>query len=220
MIKQAFQALEQSKRTGKHVSFFQQEDALNIAKRLSLAADLQKDLNANKLELYHQPQINLQDNSIDGSEVLLRWKHAQLGYIAPDMFIQLAEDTGIINELTLWVIDAACQHLVQLIDLDFDKHNISINISGKDIAEVHFLSNVKSILENYTIPLERLTFELTESVMVNDFHHLSETMKEFSAMGIKVSIDDYGTGYSSLVYISQLPFNEIKFDRSFIIPLV
>lgn len=220
MIKQAFQALEQSKRTGKHVSFFQQEDALNIAKRLALAADLQKDLNANKLELYHQPQINLQDNSIDGSEVLLRWKHAQLGYIAPDMFIQLAEDTGIINELTLWVIDAACQHLVQLIDLGFDKHNISINISGKDIAEIHFLNNVKSILENYTIPLERLTFELTESVMVNDFHHLSETMKEFSAMGINVSIDDYGTGYSSLVYISQLPFNEIKIDRSFIIPLV
>jgi EAL domain-containing protein (putative c-di-GMP-specific phosphodiesterase class I)/GGDEF domain-containing protein len=220
MIKQSFQALEQSKRSGRHVSFFQQEDALNIARRLSLAADLQKDLNANKLELFHQPQINLQDNSVDGSEVLLRWKHNKLGYIPPDTFIELAEDTGIINELTLWVIDSACKHLVQLIELGFSNHNVSINISGKDIAEVHFLSNVKNILNNYTIPLEKLTFELTESVMVNDFHHLSQTMNELSDMGINVSIDDYGTGYSSLVYISQLPFNEIKIDKSFIIPLV
>ena len=220
MIKQAYQALEQSKRTETPISYYQQEATLNIAKRLALAADLQKALNANKLELYHQPQIKLANDSIDGSEVLLRWQHPQFGFIAPDVFVELAEATGIINELTLWVIDTACQHLVKLIKQGYSEHNISINISGKDISEIHFLANVKEVLSRYDIPLERLTFELTESVMVNDFHHLSQIMEELSNMGINVSIDDYGTGYSSLFYISQLPFNELKIDKSFIIPLM
>jgi len=219
MLKQAYQALEKSKRTKNNISYYQQEDVFNVAKRLALAADLQQALNGNKLELFHQPQINLADNSIDGSEALLRWQHPKLGAIAPDVFIKLAEDTGIINELTLWVIDTACQQLMELIEQGYDDHNISINISGKDIAEISFLKNAKSILKKYPIPLNRLTFELTESVMVNDFQQLSIIMEALSNMGINVSIDDYGTGYSSLVYISQLPFNEIKIDKSFVIPL-
>ena len=220
MIKQAYQALEQCKRTESFVSYYQKEAEFNIAKRLALAADLQQALNTNTLELYHQPQIQLDDGCVDGSEVLLRWQHSQFGFIAPDVFIELAEATGIINDLTLWVIDTACQHLVKLIEQGYPNHNISINISGKDIGEIYFLANVKEILNRYDIPLERLTFELTESVMVNDFHHLSQVMEELSSMGINVSIDDYGTGYSSLVYISQLPFHELKIDKSFIIPLM
>lgn len=220
MIKQAYQALEQCKRTESYLTFYQKEAEFNIAKRLALAADLQQALNANALELYHQPQIQLKGNCVDGSEVLLRWQHPQFGFIAPDVFVELAEATGIINDLTLWVIDTACQHLIKLIEQGYEHHNISINISGKDIGEIYFLANVKEILSRYDIPLERLTFELTESVMVNDFHHLSQVMEELSTMGINVSIDDYGTGYSSLVYISQLPFHELKIDKSFIIPLM
>ena len=220
MIKQAYQALEKSKITKNNISYYQQEDVFNVARRLELAADLQQALNSSKLQLFHQPQINLEDNSIDGSEALLRWQHPKLGAISPDIFIKLAEDTGIINELTLWVIDTACRQLMKLIEQGYDKHNVSINISGKDIAETSFLNNAKDILKKYPIPLDRLTFELTESVMVNDFQQLSIIMNELSSMGINVSIDDYGTGYSSLVYISQLPFNEIKIDKTFIIPLV
>ena len=147
---------------------------------------------------------------------MLRWQHAKYGFIPPDTFIQLAEDTGIINELTLWVIDNACKNLEILISLGYVNHNVSVNISGKDIAELNFLPNVKKILSKYEIPLSCLTFELTESVMVSDFLHLSQTMKQLSEMGIQVAIDDYGTGYSSLFYISQLPFNEIKIDKSFV----
>ena len=219
MVKQAYQALDKSKRTKNKISYYQQEDVFNVARRLELAADLQQALNSNKLELFHQPQINLEDNSVDGSEALLRWQHPKLGAISPDVFIKLAEDTGIINELTLWVIDTACRQLMALIEQGYDSHNLSINISGKDIAEASFLKNAKDILKKYSIPLDRLTFELTESVMVNDFQQLSIIMEELSSMGVNVSIDDYGTGYSSLVYISQLPFNEIKIDKSFIIPL-
>ncbi len=218
-IKQAYQALEQAKELGESISFYQQEQAHNVAQRLTLAADLQRALRNDQLELYHQPQINLLNKQVDGSEALLRWRHEERGFIAPDTFIQLAEDTGIINELTLWVIDKACQQLEELIRRGYNHHNVSVNISGKDIAEINFLTNTREILSRYDIPLNCLTFELTESVMVNDFIHLSQTMKELSELGIQVAIDDYGTGYSSLLYISQLPFNEIKIDKSFVMNL-
>lgn len=218
-LKQAYQALEQGKNASQTISYYQQEQALNVAQRLALAADLQQALRQNHLQLYHQPQINLTNKQVDGSEALLRWTHSEKGFIPPDTFIQLAEDTGVINELTLWVIDKACQQLEQLIQEGHKQHNVSVNISGQDIAEKNFLDNIRGIVNRYDIPLNCLTFELTESVMVNDFHHLSQVMQALSEMGIQVAIDDYGTGYSSLLYISQLPFNEIKIDKSFVINL-
>tara|TARA_B100000446_G_scaffold133172_1_gene125297 strand:- start:746 stop:3286 length:2541 start_codon:yes stop_codon:yes gene_type:complete len=216
ILKQAYRALEQGKDKGVVCSFYQPEQAMNVAQRLAMAADLQKALRNNRLQLFHQPQINLATNNIDGSEALIRWQHPEHGFIPPDTFIRLAEDTGVINELTLWVIETACKNLEELITLGYKDHNVSVNISGKDITEPYFLSNVRTIFKRYDIPLSNLTFELTESVMVSDFLNLSQTMEELSAMGVQVAIDDYGTGYSSLFYISQLPFNEIKIDKSFV----
>jgi EAL domain-containing protein (putative c-di-GMP-specific phosphodiesterase class I)/GGDEF domain-containing protein len=218
-IKQAYQGLEIAKREARVIGFYQPDHGNNVAKRLALAADLQQALRNNELELYHQPQINLATQAIDGSEALLRWTHPEQGFIPPDIFIQLAEDTGVINELTLWVINTACQQLEELIRQGFTEHNVSVNISGKDIAEQEFMPKVRQILNRYNFPANSLTFELTESVMVNDFHHLQQTMAQLSELGVQVAIDDYGTGYSSLFYISQLPFNEIKIDKSFVINL-
>jgi len=219
IIKQAYQALELGKRETLGFGIYQPEEALNVAQRLALASDLQQALRNDELELYHQPQINIEENSVDGSEVLLRWKHKEYGSIAPDVFIKLAEDTGIINELTLWVVAKACDDLEELIKLGYENYNVSVNISGKDISGNNFLDNIKQVINKYDIPLSNLTFELTESVMVNDFYHLSQVMNELSSMGIQLAIDDYGTGYSSLLYISQLPFNEIKIDKSFVMNL-
>jgi EAL domain-containing protein (putative c-di-GMP-specific phosphodiesterase class I)/GGDEF domain-containing protein len=216
IIKQAYQALEKGAREGVEFSVYHQEEALNVAKRLELASDLQQALRNNELQLFHQPQIDINKNTVDGSEVLLRWKHKYYGFIAPDVFIKLAEDTGIINELTLWVADRACRDLEEIINLGYANYNVSVNISGKDISEPNFLTHIKEIISQYDIPIFSLTFELTESVMVNDFNHLSHIMNELASMGIHVAIDDYGTGYSSLLYISQLPFNELKIDKSFI----
>lgn len=218
-VKQAYQGLELAKRESKAIGFYQPDHGNNVAKRLALAADLQQALRNDELELYHQPQINLAQQSVDGSEALLRWTHPEQGFIPPDVFIQLAEDTGVINELTLWVINKACQQLEELLKQGFNQHNVSINISGKDIAEQEFMPKVRQILSRYDFPANSLTFELTESVMVNDFHHLQQTMAQLSELGVQVAIDDYGTGYSSLFYISQLPFNEIKIDKSFVINL-
>jgi len=219
IIKQAYQALEKGKREGMGFGIYKQKEAFNVAQRLALASDLQQALRSNELELFHQPQIDINKKIVDGSEVLLRWQHHDYGFIAPDVFIKLAEDTGIINELTLWVVDRACRDLEKIISLGYNDYNVSVNISGKDISEPHFLTHVKKVIGQYDIPLSSLTFELTESVMVNDFHHLSQIMNELSSMGIHVAIDDYGTGYSSLLYISQLPFNELKIDKSFVMNL-
>ncbi|MFT6735458.1 MAG: EAL domain-containing protein (putative c-di-GMP-specific phosphodiesterase class I) [Polaribacter sp.] len=219
IIKQAYQALDKGAREGVAFSVYHKKEALNVTKRLELASDLQQALRNNELELFHQPQIDINKNTIDGSEVLLRWKHKEYGYIAPDLFIKLAEDTGIINELTLWVVNKACRDLEEIINLGYVNYNVSVNISGKDISEPNFLTHIKKIISQYDIPLSSLTFELTESVMVNDFNHLSHIMNELASMGIHVAIDDYGTGYSSLLYISQLPFNELKIDKSFVMNL-
>lgn len=220
LIKQAYQALEKGKRESTALGVYQQEEAYNVAQRLALASDLQHALRTNELELYHQPQIDLKNNTLDGSEVLLRWHHKEYGFIAPDVFIKLAEDTGIINELTLWVADRACRDLEKILALGYSDYNVSVNISGKDIAELNFLDNIKQVISQYDISPPNLTFELTESVMVNDFHHLSHIMNELSSMGVHIAVDDYGTGYSSLLYISQLPFTEIKIDKSFVMNLV
>lgn len=219
ILKQAYQGLEQGKRKGLLLGFYQPEQAYNVAQRLALAADLQQALREGKLQLFHQPQINLATKQVDGSEALLRWQHKELGFIPPDVFIPLAEDTGVINELTLWVVETACQQIEVLIKEGYEQHNVSVNISGRDISEDNFLPSVKEIVSRYDFPLNNLTFELTESVMVNDFLHLSHSMEQLSEMGIQVAIDDYGTGYSSLLYISQLPFNEIKIDKSFVLNL-
>jgi len=219
MLKKSFQALEKTKRDGLDMSFYQTSDTYNIAQRLTLATELQQAIRNNDLQLFHQPQINLVDSKVHGSEVLLRWQHPVHGFISPEMFIRIAEDTGIINELTMWVLNTACQQLNVLIDLNYTEHNLSINISGRDVANHDFLTKVKAILTKNNIPTNLLNFELTESVMVSDFKHLSKLMKNLSQMGIQVSVDDYGTGYSSLAYISQLPFNELKIDKSFILDL-
>jgi EAL domain-containing protein (putative c-di-GMP-specific phosphodiesterase class I)/GGDEF domain-containing protein len=219
IIKQAYQALEKGKREGKAFSDYHQEETFNVAKRLELASDLQQALRHNELELFHQPQVDINKNTVDGSEVLLRWKHKDYGFIAPDVFIKLAEDTGIINELTLWVVNKACRDLERITNLGYHNYNVSVNISGKDISEPNFLTHIKKIISQYDIPLSSLTFELTESVMVNDFNYLSHVMNELASIGVHVAIDDYGTGYSSLLYISQLPFSELKIDKSFVMNL-
>ena len=219
VIKQAQQALAQARTEPDGIARYQTDQAYGMKQRLSLAASLQAALRSDALQLYHQPQINLKTGQIDGSEALLRWQHHELGHIPPTEFIPLAEDTGIINELTLWVVDKACQQLNALALAGYSGLNVSVNISGKDIADPGFLTNVKAILAGYRFPLHNLTFELTESVTVSDFSLLKQALDELAAMGVRLAIDDYGTGYSSLFYLAELPFTEMKIDKSFVIDL-
>lgn len=216
VIKRAFQAVEQAHHLGKNLHFYREKDSINQSQKLTLASDLQHAIRNNELELYHQPQIDLASRKIIGSEVLIRWIHPKHGMVLPEEFIPIAEDTGTINDLTTWVLNTACEQLRTFIDKGINNHRISINISGKDICSPHFLNEVSSILDKTKTPTQLLTFELTESVMVDSFEDVNHTMQTLFNLGIHFSIDDYGTGYSSLSYISQMPFTALKIDKSFV----
>lgn len=219
LIQHALLAIEQNKETGELLYFYKDLKASSIKGQFDLARDLQMAIRENQLELYHQPQINLENGTIYGSEVLLRWNHPIHGFIPPGQFVQIAEDTGLMNELTRWVIHSALMQFQQLVENQYDQHKVSINISAQDVSSPEFLTYVQAKMAEFNILPNRLIFELTESVMVSDRAVLRGLMEAFSHLGISVSIDDYGTGYSSLIYISQLKFDELKIDKAFILDL-
>jgi EAL domain-containing protein (putative c-di-GMP-specific phosphodiesterase class I)/GGDEF domain-containing protein len=219
LIHNALLAINQNKDSGKQIYFYEELKDFTVKKRLSLAQDLQTAIRTNELELYHQPQVDLSNGHIYGSEVLLRWNHSTHGFIPPDLFVVIAEDTGLINELTQWVIEQALSDSQQLKLRGYNAHKISINISGKDVSEPSFLAYVKDKMAQFNVPRNCIIFELTESVMVSDYENLQSLIDDLSVLGIGTSIDDYGTGYSSLTYISQLKFDELKMDKAFILDL-
>jgi EAL domain-containing protein (putative c-di-GMP-specific phosphodiesterase class I)/GGDEF domain-containing protein len=212
IVKKTFQAISTAALKGLDINAFESHQHLS----LNVASDLETALISNQLELYHQPQIALNGNKVHGSEALLRWKHPVNGFIEPEILIDLAENIGLINQLTLWIIAQACRDIQSLVSQGYHQHKVSVNISPSDVADHHFLDNLTLILERYSIPNHLLSLELTESVMVNDYQHLNKVMNGLSKLGIGVSIDDFGTGYSSLTHLSQLPFNELKIDKIFI----
>jgi EAL domain-containing protein (putative c-di-GMP-specific phosphodiesterase class I)/GGDEF domain-containing protein len=212
ILKKAFQALETGTRDDIAINGYENHKHNS----LTLVEELKTALLNNELMLFHQPQITLENGQVHGSEGLLRWNHKQHGFIPIEGLISLAEDTGLINQISLWVITQACKDIRTLINLGYENHEVSVNISGLDIVNKEFLNDLKEILTTYPIPKHRLNLELTESVMINDYTYLQSVMQGLAQLGIRVSIDDYGTGYSSLAHISQLPFNELKIDKIFI----
>lgn len=218
-IQHSLAAIEQHNEKELGLHYYHDLQVINIKEHLTLACDLQKALRENQLQLYHQPQIELVSGSVFGSELLLRWNHPEHGFIPPQVFVAMAEDMGLINQLTRWVIKCALQQLLFLHAHQYLSHHVSINISAKDIVHPHFLTYVQEMMTEFNVPRDIIIFELTESVMVTDFALLESLIVSLNKLGIHVSIDDYGTGYSSLNYISQLQFDELKIDKAFVLDL-
>ena len=183
-----------------------------------LAHDLEFAILHNALELYHQPQLKIDDNfeNTQYSEVLVRWNHSELGYIPPDEFVLIAEQTGLIKKLTNWVMNAAfMQH--KLIESTLNiKPNISINISAKDFSRTGFYEEVAQIVTVQGIDPADFILEITETSQQDNTKCFHNNIDQLKKLGFKLAIDDFGTGYSSLTYISNLPFDELKIDRTFI----
>nr|WP_026024221.1 EAL domain-containing protein [Enterovibrio norvegicus] len=215
LFNKSLQALTETSMTVNKVHAYDSLNNFNRTLNMSLVADLKKAIDNDELELYHQPQIDLRTGSIHGSEVLLRWEHPKFGQVSPEVFVKLAEGVGLINDLTIWVIKRAFYQQSKLIELGYSRR-LSINISASDIAIPNLVDKIADIAQNYNVPTGLLSLELTESTMVSDYVRLNEVIDKLSKFDIEVSIDDYGTGYSSLTYLSQLPFTELKIDRSFI----
>lgn len=189
------------------------------AKRLSLIGELRQAIENNDLSIHLQPQINLQTQQLTGAEVLIRWTHAEYGFIPPDEFIPLAERTGVIHPLTQWICKTAFEALERLKQHGIDL-TLSINISACNLQDKNFKDNVLSLCHTYNTPTSAIILELTETAMMVNPDEALRITQELSDKGIKLSIDDFGTGYSSMAYLKQLPVKELKIDRSFVMDMV
>ncbi len=186
--------------------------------KLMLMQDLKHAIIHNELELFLQPKIDFKDHKISGFEALLRWHHAQHGFIPPDKIVQTAEDTGLIEMLTKWVITHALGLQKKFYELGYD-YSISINITASDLLNAEIISHVLNEVKIHRLKPEKITLEITEGSMIFNPQQAYDVIKIYRDAGIALSIDDFGTGYSSLAYLQKLPVNELKIDRSFVMDM-
>ena len=217
LMKQADIALYQAKKAGRNtLRFFDPQMQTSIASRVALEGDLHTALEKGQFHLYYQLQVDSSNRPL-GVEALIRWIHPNRGLILPIRFIPLAEETGLILPIGLWVLESACaqiranQQHIQTSDLV-----LAVNVSAKQFHQSDFVSQVRSVVQRYNINPTRLKLELTESVLLNNIDDTISTMNELKAIGIQFSLDDFGTGYSSLQYLKRLSLDQLKIDQSFV----
>ncbi|MEB3336559.1 MAG: bifunctional diguanylate cyclase/phosphodiesterase, partial [Leptolyngbyaceae bacterium] len=202
--------------SGSHYEFYSaQLDAL-IAEQQLLEAKLNGALERGEFELYYQPQVNLVTKRIIGVEALLRWNNPELGLVYPGQFISIAEATGLIVPIGEWVLRTACiQAQIWQENSPFPMR-VSVNLSGRQFKEQNLLATIANILSQTNLNPDLLVLELTETSIMEDLENTISTLEKLKAMGVQVSIDDFGIGYSSLNYLKRLPLDTLKIDQSFI----
>ena len=197
-------------------AFFSDARHASYSNRINLGQELHKAIGANQLELYYQPQIATANGNVAGLEVLLRWNHPLRGQISPEEFIPLAQEAGTIAYLSDWVIHSACKQLKEWMEYGVAPVRLSINLAAEQIQQLDFVAKFSELLEQMKIDPALLEIEITESTMVRDLDATQNRLHALSDLGVKIAIDDFGMGYSSLSYLRNLPIDAIKIDRSFI----
>jgi EAL domain-containing protein (putative c-di-GMP-specific phosphodiesterase class I) len=216
LLKQADSALHQAKQKGKNFAFFDEQNEKMSLAHLDMYSQLLRASEQDQFELFYQPQHDM-EGSIRGVEALIRWRHPQKGMISPIEFIPLAERTGQIIPIGLWVIRSACKQLYEWQqDPATSNWTLSVNISLKQFIQHEFIDLVENIICDCGIKPNSLKFELTESVLVDELSEVHHKMQRLQALGIQLSLDDFGTGYSSLRYLRNLPLDQVKIDQSFV----
>ncbi|MFG6665781.1 EAL domain-containing protein [Halomonas sp. HNIBRBA4712] len=216
-LQQADMALSQAKTGGRQtLRFFTPDMQAELLARVRLEADLRHAVIFKQWQLFYQPQVDVEGH-ITGCEALLRWDHTERGIISPGEFMPLLESTGLINEVGEWILEKACWQLIEWArDPRFAELTISINVSPLQFREPGFVRLTERVFERTQAPLERLKFEVTESLFVEAPLEVRDTMLRLKARGVRFSLDDFGTGYSSLSYLAQLPLDQLKIDQSFV----
>lgn len=218
LLQSAQTGLESAQSNGQIAAVFKNEMDLHSSRRIMLMGELRKAIMSNELELYYQPQVDILTDSVIGVEALLRWNHPELGYIPPDEFIPLAEQTGVIKELTRWVLKKAIYQASGFMAKGINIR-MGINISARNLHEEDICEYVFDLIERCNIPPDMIVLEITESAMMIDAQRSQSVLQRLREKGINFSIDDFGTGYSSLLYLKQLPITEVKVDRSFVMDM-
>lgn len=183
--------------------------------QLTLRADLREAILTDQLFLHYQPKVKISDRQCIGTEALVRWVHPEQGFIPPDQFVALAERAGLIKDLTRWVIAEAVRQAARWQSVG-KPLRVAVNLSARNLQEPDLVDFVKQTLQDHQLPARLLQFELTESDMMANPTTAIQVIEELHEFGVEISVDDYGTGYSSLAYLKKLRISELKIDRSFI----
>jgi diguanylate cyclase (GGDEF)-like protein len=184
--------------------------------RLALADELRRALEGNDLQLHFQPKVDLKTRTVVGAEALLRWPHPKRGFVPPAEFIPLAEQTGLIRNLTRWVLDRATGE-ARGWERGGRKIPVAVNVSARSLSDERIVDAVEEALLTHDLSPERLQVEVTESAVMTDAGRAAEVLSGLASRGVTVSIDDFGTGYTSLGLLRRLPVHELKIDKSFVI---
>ena len=217
LMKQADIALYQAKKGGRNtLRFFDPEMQDTINAHAALEGELHKALEKREFQLFYQVQVDRNGRAL-GAEALIRWRHPKHGLVSPAQFVQLAEDTGLILPIGLWVLDTACAQL-KAWQRDESTRNLvlAVNVSAKQFRDEQFVRHVQSAVQRHDINPPLLKLELTESLLLEDIELAIEKMRKLKEFGVRISLDDFGTGYSSLFYLKRLPLDQIKIDQSFV----
>jgi EAL domain-containing protein (putative c-di-GMP-specific phosphodiesterase class I) len=217
LLMNADSAMYRAKAAGRNnCKFFSGTMKIRSQYRVNLENDLRQAIDEEHFELYYQPKVDTSSGVIVGAEALLRWKHAERGWISPADFIPIAEETGLILPLGRWVLQEACRQLAEWQHSQLGQIPVSVNISSQQMYADDLVAIVKSAVSDSGIGAELLELEITESLLMRDIEATIDALNALKEFGVDLSVDDFGTGYSSLSYLKRFPIDILKIDRSFV----
>ena len=217
LFKYADMALYRAKDLGRsNYQFFSSEMNEKILERVALENALHSAIAGNQLLLHYQPLVDLQTGKLVSLEALVRWEHPELGLIAPDRFIPIAEESGLIGIIGEWVLRQACQDMRSWLDEGLTDFRVAVNVSPKQFRDAQLAEKIEDLLAEMQIDPHMLSLEITETVLMHDTASSENILRQLKVLEVDLILDDFGTGYSSLSYLKRFPFDRVKIDRSFI----
>jgi predicted signal transduction protein with EAL and GGDEF domain len=217
LLKNADLAMYQAKKTGgKNFHFFTQKLNELAHQRFNVETELRRALERDEFVLHYQPKVNIVTGKFSGMEALIRWQHPVRGLVAPDNFISIAEESGLLTPISKWIIRTVCRQIRLWREQGIGEVAVAINLSASFFQHADFEDTIEFALQESEIPPESLELELTEATIMSDPQQVLGSMAAMKALGLHLSIDDFGIGYSSLSYLKKLPVDKLKIDQSFI----
>ena len=217
MLRDADAAMYKAKQAGKNrAELFESSLQETAMERLELSTDLRSAIETGELFLVYQPIVDLETQAIVGLEALVRWEHPTRGTLGPGMFIELAEQTGLIVPLGRWVLREACRQVAAWDAAGLAPPNMSVNLSARQLGDPQLISDIIGSLSDHALTPDRLCIEVTESLLIDETEFTMERLRDIHTVGVALAVDDFGTGYSSLSYLRRYPFDRLKIDMAFV----
>lgn len=217
LLKNADAAMYKAKETGKNTFCYYSPDMNKEAKaRINIENKMRYAIKNNAFQLYYQPQYNIDNGELRGMEALIRWEDESLGFVSPTSLIQLAEETGMINEIGEWAINTACRQGKNWHDHGSGNLHMGVNLSVRQFFDLNLVNKIRSAIDSTHFDPSSLELEITETAMMYDTDRALRIVHELKEMGVKIALDDFGTGYSSLIHLKLFPIDKLKIDQMFI----